>query len=233
MFRATSFFLNCNYFTQARGYLTLPPRQDNYSEREFVTIYCSLWEINKAACEAQQKSKNPSRSLTERPAWEAWQVLLVCPCNCHKRQTAYLHPSHQVPIFLSSTHNGLQEVTMLLGTCKGSHPFPFKVWSLASRTCNRMLFQLLHILASCWNCRNLINPINNSRDGWYNYSRDSILFSSFFLRCFESKSNTNMKHPKFLETATSELWFLTTGAGKPPGRGLLARTAQLENGKIS
>lgn len=62
------FFLICNYFTQARGYLTLSPRQDNYSEREFVTIYCSLWEINKAACEAQQKSKNPSRSLTERPA---------------------------------------------------------------------------------------------------------------------------------------------------------------------
>ena len=44
---------------------------------------------------------------------------------------------------------------LLLGTHKRFYLWPSKAWSLALRSCNRMLFQLLHLLDPWWNCRTL------------------------------------------------------------------------------
>lgn len=61
--------------------------------------------------------------------------------------------SHQMMISLSSVHNGQQ---IIVGEIRRRFDsWPFKASSLASRSCNRRLFQLLHILYSYWNCRTL------------------------------------------------------------------------------
>lgn len=116
------------------------------------------------------------------------------------------------------------------GTCKRFDSWPFKALSLASRSCNRRLSQLLHILYSSWNCRTLTLIITSQEFmGWMMHLQQSILFPQASFRGFKSKSKTNLKHPKSLVSfGDPGFWdcLLTTWAGKLQGR-----TAQVKNGR--
>lgn len=64
-----------------------------------------------------------------------------------------------------------------------------------------MLFQPLHILDSCWNCRTLTLIITTQRGNGLDdavTTEGAFFFTQASLRCFESKSKTNTKNPKSL-----------------------------------